>query len=165
MERQVVTENTGTPSRVESTGFSRGVGAVLLFVVFYIHLALFVTMIGAHQLLGILFLINTVGSLIALIGVLKRARRWGWVLGVVMAGGAAAIKLVMDMSPGFAVFLLNLGGHPAPGGAGHPQPHVLTTTVLPTFMNLKALGTAAIIIELVFVLWAIAALRTKRTNY
>ncbi|MHB1684896.1 MAG: hypothetical protein ACYCYO_19070 [Bacilli bacterium] len=107
-----------------------------------------------------LFLINALGSLIALIGVLNRARWWGWVLGIIMAGGAAVIKLAMDTIPSFAAFLL--GVHAGSGGANHPHPHVLTTTVIPTFTNLKALGTFAIVIELVFAVWAIFALKTKR---
>jgi|GEM_PF-3445955 len=160
MERQIATSSVKTSSKVESTGLVRGVGVVLLFVVFYIHLALFLTMIGVNRMLGILFLINALGSLIALIGVLNRARWRGWVLGIVMAGGAAVIKLAMDTIPSFAAFLLGI--HAGSGGANHPHPHVLTATVIPTFTNLKALGTFAIVIELVFVVWAIFALKTKR---
>ena len=159
MEPRVGSSDTGTPSKVEARGFVLGLGAVLLLAVLYIHLALFVTMIGVNHLLGVLFLVNTVGALIALIGVLKGARWWGWALGIVMAGGAAVIKLAMDLSPSFAALLL--GGHPPSASAGHAPAHVLTTTVLPTFMNLKVLGTMAIIIELVFVLVAIAALSTR----
>ncbi len=160
MERQVTTGSVETSSKVKSTGFVLGLGAVLLFAVFYIHLALFLTLIGVNRMLGVLFLINALGSLIALIGVLNRARWWGWVLGIVMAAGAAVIKLAMDMIPSFAAFLLGI--HAGSGVANHPHPHVLTATVIPTFTNLKALGTIAIVIELVFVLCASFALRTKR---
>lgn len=87
------------------TGWVRWLGIALLLLVSYIHLALFLRMISFNHVLGTLFLVNAVGALIAAIGVLRNMRWVGWVLGIVMAGGATLAKIAMNTIPGVASLL------------------------------------------------------------
>ncbi len=67
-----------------------GAAVIALFATALIH---FVEAPGAfseatHK--GLLFVANGVGALIAAVGILRGAWSWGWVLGLLMAGGAIA---------------------------------------------------------------------------
>lgn len=97
----------------------QGIGAVLLFFVAYIHLALFFNMMS-FRLLPILFLLNALGALVALIGVLLNNRWIGWVLGIVMSGGAAVARIAMNTVPGVSGLLMGRpgGGRFRPGFGG-----------------------------------------------
>ncbi|MGZ6505409.1 MAG: hypothetical protein ACXVDG_10400 [Tumebacillaceae bacterium] len=158
-------------------------GAVFLFVVAYVHLALFFAMMSA-RLLPILFLLNGVGALVAMVGVLMNARWFGWINGIVQSGGAAFAKLAMNSIPGFGALLMGggmkrpaggagkgFGGAPGAGGgaghapvAGHPAGaggggmH----GILPMFTDIQTLATISIAIELLFVVFAIAVMISNR---
>lgn len=93
----------------------RWVASLLLFVVGYIHFTLFWTMIRFNHVMGLLFLIAVVGSVVAIIGIVRNARVWGWGLGIAVAGGAALIRTLMSIFPGLAIMLMRLGRSGFPG--------------------------------------------------
>ena len=62
-------------------------GAGLVFVAGLIHLALTPEHLEEATYLGLLFLADFVGSVVAAFGIL-RGRRWGWILGAAVTGGA-----------------------------------------------------------------------------
>ena len=99
----------------------RVVGAVLLFVVGYIHLALMVNMFGLSHTIGKLFLLNFIGAIIALVLVLTIPKWYGWALGIVVAGGAAFSKIGMNYMPGLKSFITAGAFGRGPGG---PPPNV-----------------------------------------
>lgn len=68
-------------------------GAGLILIAGSIHLALTPEHLEEATYLGLLFLANFVGSTVAALGIL-RARRWGWMLGALVAGGAYALYFV-----------------------------------------------------------------------
>jgi len=43
---------------------------------------------------GILFLLNGLGALVAVIGIYRQERNWGWLLGILVAGGALVMYVV-----------------------------------------------------------------------
>ncbi|OFW80090.1 MAG: hypothetical protein A2201_08945 [Alicyclobacillus sp. RIFOXYA1_FULL_53_8] len=114
----VVTE----PVTAGGPGWIRWLGIALLLLVAYIHLALFLRMISFNHVLGVLFLINAVGALIAAVGVLRNMRWVGWALGILMAGGAALVKIAMNTIPGVASLLnggRRFGGRRGQFGGGN----------------------------------------------
>jgi len=153
MEQQITVGDSTRPT-ISGRDRLRSVGVVLLVVVFYIHLALFLTMIGTNPFLGTLFLLNAIGTLMAVVGVQSNSRWMGWALGIVMAGGAAVVKLTANTIPSAAS--LRLGVYHTSAKAKHAP--VLTSPVLPPFLSRNALGAVAIVIELTFVLVATGAL-------
>jgi hypothetical protein len=149
----------------------RWLGAIILFIVGYVHIALFLNMMS-FRLLPVLFLINGVGAFIAMIGVLLNSRWVGWIFGILMSGGAAIAKIAMNTIPGVGSVLMGMpsrmnrpkmqigngGGHVGPPRGG--QMH----SVLPLFTDIMTLATISIVIELVFVVLAIYVLViNKRT--
>ena len=149
----------------------RWIGGILLFLVAYVHFALFFSMLS-FRLLPILFLINGVGALVALVGVMLDSRWAGWLLGIVVAGGAAIAKIAMNTIPGVGAFLMG-----TPSGLKMPRPPVghkgfsgehfgghMPHGILPLFTSIGNLVTISIIIELIFVLLAAFVLITKHEN-
>jgi Na+/proline symporter len=66
-----------------------GVGISLIAVVGLIHLIDAPEDLEEGSYLGFLFLANFLGALVASVGI-YRGNRWGWVLGLLVAGGAFA---------------------------------------------------------------------------
>ena len=179
------------------------IAVVLLVLVGYVHLSLVVNTFGLHGRLGILFALNALGALAALVLIFTRLRVAGWILGIVVAGGAAFAKLGMGSIPGLRTLLMGrtFPGRRFPGGgfpqsqrgsfangtgsgigsggssgnfqsgstagfgqgfASHARHFAARHSVLPTFFNLRSLGTVAIVIEILFVLLAVYALVSSR---
>lgn len=157
-------------------------GVLLLLVVFYVHFALYLNLRHFAHFLSTLFIINAIGALVAAVGVIFNARIVGWGLGIVMAGGAALAKILMNSVPGFGRILMQgpfgvapsrppgatQHGAPAHGsvGAGHAA-HAggAAHSGLPLFLNMRVLGNVSIILELIFValaIYAFIALRNRR---
>lgn len=154
------------------------VGIVLLFLVGYIHLALFTAMFRFGGPLAALLALNAFGAFAAMYGVWRRAHWWGWLLGLVVAGGAAIARLVMDFVPGVRGQLLgrptgarhfgNVGGpagtfrfHRGIGGPPFVHGHGMHG-LLPLLGNMGTLATVSISIEVAFVGLAIYVLRSVR---
>lgn len=150
-------------------------GVIILFIVAYVHIALFLNMMS-FRLLPMLFLINGVGALIAMIGVLVNARWLGWIFGIVMSGGAAVAKIAMYTIPGVGALLMG-----RPSGMNRPNPSMGNApmrnvpmrnggaggmhSVLPLFTDINTLAMISIIIELAFVLLAIYFLVFSKMNH
>jgi hypothetical protein len=151
------------------------IGAILLFAVGYIHLALLVNMFGLAHMLGKLFLLNAIGAFVALILVLATPKWYGWVLGILVSGGAAFAKLGMRSIPGLGRFIMGGGAHfgpgpghggpgtkgGGPGGAGAHAGHFgppVGHHILPLIGNMRTLGPDSVVIEIVFVVVAVIAL-------
>ena len=164
---------------VDGARWLRWVGVVLLLIVAYVHLALFFRVIGFNSVLGILFLINALGGVFSAVGVAFNSRWAGWIPGMLVAGGAAVVKMAMNTFPSVASLVMHGGrragaGHPRTsrfhGGKGnaaaghhgtggfHSAPHPAAGHVLPLLNNTQTLATASIAIELIFVAFAIYSL-------
>lgn len=159
----------------------RIVGAVLLFLVGYIHLALLVNMFGLSQMIGKLFLLNGIGAFVAMVWILVSRKWYGWVLGILVSGGAAFAKLEMRRIPGLGQFIMGgfghgkgkqgfpSGGKPASGQGPHAGPtgsgqftpghgtHV-GHSLLPVFGNMRTLGPESVGLEIAFVVVAVIAI-------
>jgi Na+/proline symporter len=72
-----------------SSAWLAGVGISLIVVVGLIHLIDAPEDLEEGSYLGFLFLANFLGALVASVGI-YRGNRWGWVLGLLVAGGAFA---------------------------------------------------------------------------
>jgi hypothetical protein len=72
-----------------SSAWLAGVGISLIVVVGLIHLIDAPEDLEEGSYLGFLFLANFLGALVAAAGI-YRGNRWGWVLGLLVAGGAFA---------------------------------------------------------------------------
>jgi Na+/proline symporter len=72
-----------------SSAWLVGVGISLILVVGLIHLIDAPEDLEEGSYLGFLFLANFLGALVASVGI-YRGNRWGWVLGLLVAGGAFA---------------------------------------------------------------------------
>jgi Na+/proline symporter len=72
-----------------SSAWLVGVGISLIVVVGLIHLIDAPEDLEEGSYLGFLFLANFLGALVASVGI-YRGNRWGWVLGLLVAGGAFA---------------------------------------------------------------------------
>jgi hypothetical protein len=70
-----------------SSAWLVGVGISLIVVVGLIHLIDAPEDLEEGSYLGFLFLANFLGALVASVGI-YRGNRWGWVLGLLVAGGA-----------------------------------------------------------------------------
>ncbi|QSO49405.1 hypothetical protein [Alicyclobacillus mengziensis] len=153
----------------------RWVGTLLLLVIGYIHLALLVNMFGLSQMAGKLFLLNAIGAVAAIILMFLTPRWYGWVLGILVAGGAAFAKLGITRIAGLRQFIMGRrgggfrppgGGRGAlkgtsPGGGAHAGHFAgAAHSVLPMFTNVKTLGAVSIVIEIAFVILALVALIT-----
>jgi hypothetical protein len=68
-------------------GKLRIVGVALISLVGLIHLLVTPEYYGFAAYLGLLIFANFAGSMVSAVGIYQR-RVWGWLLGVVMAGGA-----------------------------------------------------------------------------
>jgi len=93
-----------SPSVPTGRGWTVG-GVLLLALVLYIHLALFFRVHRFDPFLGWLFLLDVLGALGTAIGIAMN-RRWAWGLGILPAGGAAVVRLMMDFIPSFSRLLL-----------------------------------------------------------
>lgn len=101
----------------------RWVGALLLLLIGYIHLAILVNMFGLSQNVGKLFLLNAVGAVVAIILLFLSPKWYGWVLGILVAGGAAFAKSFMTRIPGLAQFIMGRRGRGfRPPGGGRQGP-------------------------------------------
>lgn len=69
------------------------VGAGLIFVSGMIHLFLTPDHFGEARYLGLLFIVNFAGAVVAAFGIYG-GHRWGWVLGALVAGGAFVLYVV-----------------------------------------------------------------------
>lgn len=148
-------------------------GAVVLFIVAYIHLGLFLNMFTL-RLISILFLLNGIGSLIAMIGVMANSKWFGWILGLIMSGGAVVVKIAMGFIPRVRDLLLESSGtsgisrvFPPMGNnffvgpmGGVQVPH----TILPLFVSLANLAIVAVVVELIFIVLATYAHFTMRKS-
>jgi hypothetical protein len=67
---------------------TRLAGILLILLVGLIHLYKFPEHFEAAAYVGVLFLANLAGSLVAAVGIYRGAHGWGWLLGAVIAGGA-----------------------------------------------------------------------------
>ncbi len=76
-----------------SAFFSRWSGIVLIVIVGLIHLVTVPHHFEVATYMGWLFLANLVGSLVAAVGIYREAL-WGWLLGVLIAGGAFVLYLI-----------------------------------------------------------------------
>ena len=68
-------------------------GIALIVIVGVIHLLETPEYFEAATYLGILFLANFVGALVAAVGIYQ-GRGWGWVLGILVAGGAFVAYII-----------------------------------------------------------------------
>ena len=71
----------------------RWVGVILLFACALIHLISAPDHLQEATYIGVLFLANAAGALVAAFGI-YRDRLWGWVLGALVAGGAFVMFMV-----------------------------------------------------------------------
>lgn len=64
------------------------VAVIALLAIAAIHFVEVPAALEEAKYKGVLFVANGVGALIAVVGILRRAWSWGWLLGAVVAGGA-----------------------------------------------------------------------------
>ena len=88
---------------------------------------------------GILFVINGVAALVSASGIYREARSWGWLLGLVVSGGALLGYI--------ASRTIGMPGLPAEPDAW-----------------LEPIGLASIVVEAAFVMLAAQALRGRRLS-
>lgn len=69
-------------------------GMVLILGVGAVHAVGSPTHFQTAAYLGVLFIANAVGTLVAAVGVLRGAKSWGWTLGAVISGLSALAYLV-----------------------------------------------------------------------
>ena len=113
-----------------------GVAVIALAATALIHFIEAPAAFGEISYKGMLFVANGVGAIVALIGILRGAR-WGWILGLVITGGAI-LGYVASRTIG-------LPGLPAEPDAW-----------------LEPLGAASLIVEGLFVILFFATSRTRR---
>src|SRR5262249_23326633 len=87
-----------TRTDARAGGALRWWGMALIAVTGVIHLILAPEYGDYAPYLGLLFVANGLGAALALVGIVRHAR-WGWVIGVLVAGGAA-IAYVWSRSVG-----------------------------------------------------------------
>jgi hypothetical protein len=75
-------------------GAWRWAGIALIAVTGLLHLIEMPEYFEAATYLGLLFLLNGLGAVVAGVGIARGARDWGWALGLVVAGGALAMYVV-----------------------------------------------------------------------
>lgn len=133
-----------------------GVGVVLLLAVAYIHLALMTRVEGFNRFLAGLFGMDAALAVVAAVALLA-GKRFGVWAGVVASGGAAVVRIAMDVSPGFARWVLRPPG-PVRGLPLHALPGQLAmhgaaplSHGLPLLVATPTLATISILIELAFV--------------
>lgn len=62
------------------------VGIALILGVGAVHIVEAPEHFGIAVYLGVLFVVNTVGTLVAAVGILRGAKSWGWALGALISG-------------------------------------------------------------------------------
>lgn len=87
--------------------------------------------------LGVLFIINAIGGLVAAVGIARGSREWGWLLGMVVAGGAL-VMYALSRSVGL------------PGFSGKPW--------------FEPLGALSLLVEGLFVALAVLVLTRRVPN-
>ncbi len=80
-------------SRIEAGTVQKAVGIALIAASGVIHLIETPEYLEEMRYIGVLFIISVVGALIASIGI-ARDQRWGWSLGLVVAGGSLTAYLL-----------------------------------------------------------------------
>jgi hypothetical protein len=71
-------------------GSVTGAAVIALFAAALIHFVEAPDAFSEARYKGLLFVANGVGALVAAVGILRGAWSWGWVLGLLMVGGAIA---------------------------------------------------------------------------
>lgn len=89
-------------NRLAASTVEVGAGAALLVVAALIHLYEAPEYWGEVRYIGALFVVGAVGALASVLGILRR-ERWGWQLGLVVAG-AMAVAYVLSRSVGIPQF-------------------------------------------------------------
>jgi hypothetical protein len=79
--------------RVEPTDLRSGAGIALIAVTGLIHLVETPEYLAEMPYIGGLFALSVIGALIAAFGI-YRGERWGWMLGVLVAGGSLVCYLL-----------------------------------------------------------------------
>ncbi len=74
--------------------FTRLAGILLVLAVSLIHLYKAPMHFEAATYLGVAFVVNFIGALVAAVGIFLGAKNWGWLLGAYVAGGAFVAYLV-----------------------------------------------------------------------
>lgn len=75
------------------SGAWRWAGIILIVGTGLLHLVEMPEYFETATYLGLLFLLNGLGAVIAAVGIARGARDWGWVLGLVVAGGALVMYI------------------------------------------------------------------------
>lgn len=92
---------------MKDSGVTRGLklaGIGLILIVGLIHLFETPEYYATATYLGVLFVLNAVGSVAAALGISRDVRSWGWTLGALIAGGAFIMYVVSRTAglPGLA---------------------------------------------------------------
>lgn len=90
---------------VESTQLRTWAGIGLIVATGLIHLVETPEYLGEMPYIGVLFALSVVGALLAAFGI-DRGERWGWVLGVVVAGGSL-VGYLLSRTIGLPLFREN----------------------------------------------------------
>lgn len=117
-----------------ASGVSRNIlwaGIILILVTGLIHLVETPEYLEENTTVGVLFILNVIGSVVSAAGIYRHARDWGWGLGVLVAGGAF-VAYVLSRTTGFLGFYEGEWGEP--------------------------LGVASLVVEALFVIVAARAL-------
>lgn len=72
----------------------RWAGVALIALTGLIHLIESPEYFGFATYLGLAFLVNVVGALVAAIGIYRNRMSWGWILGLIIAGGSFILYMV-----------------------------------------------------------------------
>lgn len=79
-------------------------GIVLIVLTGLIHALEAPEYLAEVPYLGVSFVLNAIGGLVAAVGIARERREWGWLLGLVVAGGALVMHALSRSVglPGFA---------------------------------------------------------------
>lgn len=92
-------------SSVESTNLRTWAGIGLIVATGLIHLVETPEYFGEMPYIGVLFALSVVGALLAAVGIYRR-ERWGWTLGVLVAGGSL-VGYLLSRTIGLPLFREN----------------------------------------------------------
>jgi hypothetical protein len=98
-------EEEANVGRVESTSLRTWAGIALIAATGLIHLFETPEYLGEMPYIGVLFALSVVGALIAAVGI-YRGERWGWMLGVLVAGGSL-VGYLLSRTVGLPLFREN----------------------------------------------------------
>jgi hypothetical protein len=98
-------EEEDNVGRVESTSLRTWAGIALIAATGLIHLFETPEYLGEMPYIGVLFALSVVGALIAAVGI-YRGERWGWMLGVLVAGGSL-VGYLLSRTVGLPLFREN----------------------------------------------------------